>query len=143
LKKEKKKIEELTEEEDMDQEHWDYDQDEEEEYDEDAWARLHHAEEYTEQAPDSSSKDSSFVAVLTGKESLSKEEKGVDPDLMETLKLVMENGRKTVEMVLNAQKEKTTDEEEKLDQEDQTIKQLRLLNWKSWKNRLKKETNKK
>ena len=115
FEEERRKVEELTEEPEMEEEDW-------EDYDEDAWSRWHQEEEYVEHAPDSSSKESSFVVVSTGKESPSKEETENEPDIMEALKMVMEHGRKTVEMVLNAQKEKTTSEEEKLDQEVQQIK---------------------
>ena len=79
-----------------------------------------------EHAPDSSSKESSFVVVSTGKESPSNDEKENEPDIMEAFNMVMEHGRKTVEMVLNAQKEKNTNEEDKLDQEDQRIKIVEL-----------------
>ena len=45
---------------------------------------------------------------------------------MEAFKLVIENGRKTVEMIIDAQKEKSTSEEDKLDQEDQRMKIVEL-----------------
>ena len=76
LEEEKKKIEELAEErkvQEMVKEQWDENQDEEEYYEEDAWTQWHQAEEYTEQAQDSFSKDSSFVVVSAGKDDSSKE----------------------------------------------------------------------
>ena len=44
----------------------------------------------------------------------------------ETLKLVMEDNQKTMELLLNASKSRSTSEEERLDQEDQRIKEVEL-----------------
>ena len=91
-----------------------------EEYDEDARSRWHCEDEYTgnEELP----KESSFVIASEGKglpseaaSNPSKGEKSGDQDIIEAFKLVIENGRKTVEMVINAQKEKSTSEEDKLE----------------------------
>ncbi len=69
----KKKIEELTEEQDVEQEEWEYEPDEEE-YDEDAWTKWHQEGECAKAAQGSSSKESSFVVASTGEDSPSKEE---------------------------------------------------------------------
>ena len=102
-----------------------------EEYDEDGWSRWHREDEHTEK--DESSKESSFVVVSEGKrtsnettENSPKEEKSGEPDIMEAFKLVIENGRQTVKMIMDAQKEKSTSEEDKLDQEDQRMKIVEL-----------------
>ena len=55
-----------------------------------------------------------------------KEEKSGEPDIMEAFKLVIKNGRQTVKMIMDAQKEKNTSEEDKLDQEDQRMKIVEL-----------------
>ena len=103
------------------------------EYDEDEWSKWHHEEEYTGNVQEDSSKESSFVVVSNGKglpfevsRSPSKEENSSDPDIMEALKMVIENNQKTVEMVINAQKDESTSEEDKLDQEDQRMKMVEL-----------------
>ena len=79
-----------------------------EECHEDAWSRWHCEEEYT--AKEGSSKESSFVVVSEGKrtstedaENSAKEGKSGE-DIMEALKLVIESARKTVEMIIDAQK---------------------------------------
>ena len=102
-----------------------------EEYDEDAWSRWHCEDERT--GKEESSKESSFVVISQAKgisseaaDSPSKGEKSGDQDIMEAFKLVIENGRKTVEMIIDAQKEKSISEEDKLDQEDQRMKFVEL-----------------
>ena len=88
----------------------------------DDWSKWYHEDAHTAREEDS--KDSSFVVISEGKTqseveaSPSKAGKGSDPDIMEALKMVIANNQKTVEMVINSQKEKSTSEEDKLDQED-------------------------
>ena len=60
-----------------------------------------------------------------------KEEHSNEPDIMEAFKLVIENGRQTVKIIMDAQKEMNTSEEDKLDQEDQRMKIVELENWKN------------
>jgi trichohyalin len=105
----------------------DDDQDDWEENNEDSWSRWHHEGEHTEK--EESSKESSFVVVSDGKRTSmenspqeAKKDSPRDPDIIEAFKLVVESGQKTLKMIIDSQKEKGTNEEDKLDQEDHCMK---------------------